>query len=57
MSRRHRVRTMHQDKLVDIVKDAGIEIAEHQKYLRFEICANDEEGEEVEAPSVRFSLS
>ena len=48
---------MHQDKLVDIVKDAGIEIAEHQKYLRFEICANDEEGEEVEAPSVRFSLS
>ena len=44
------------DKLIDIVKDAGIIVAPTQKYLRFEICANDEEGEEVEAPSVRFTV-
>jgi hypothetical protein len=29
------------DKLIDIVKDAGIIVAPKQKYLRFEICAND----------------
>jgi hypothetical protein len=45
-----------QDKLIDIIKASGIEIAPNQKYVRFEVCANDEEGEEVEAPSVRFSL-
>jgi len=45
-----------QDKLVDIIKEVGIEIAPNQKYLRFEICASGEDDEEVEAPSVRFSL-
>jgi len=44
--------------LLDIVKkDAKVEVGEHQRYLMLEICCNDEEGEEVEAPSVRFALS
>jgi hypothetical protein len=41
---------------LDIIKEAGIEIAPKQKYVRFEVCANDEEGEEVEPPTVRFSI-
>jgi ubiquitin-activating enzyme E1 len=45
-----------QEKMVDIIKGAGIEIAPRQKYVRFEVCANDEEGEEVEPPTVRFSV-
>ena len=45
-----------QDKLIDVIRDAGVSIDEHQKYLRFEVCASDEDGEEVDMPSVRFSL-
>lgn len=31
-------------------------LAPHVKALTFEICANDEEGEDVEVPYVRYTL-
>ena len=45
-----------QDKFIEVIRDAGVSIDENQKYLRFEVCASDEDGEEVDMPSVRFSL-
>ena len=43
--------------MADIVtKVAKVPVGEKQKYLMFEICASDEDGEEVEAPSVRLAL-
>ncbi|KAJ1471873.1 hypothetical protein T484DRAFT_1842444 [Baffinella frigidus] len=36
---------------------AKIEVPEGQRYLMFEVCSNDEEGEEVDAPSVRLRVN
>jgi hypothetical protein len=35
---------------------AKVEVKEGQRYLMFEVCANDEEGEEVDAPTVRLKV-
>merc|ERR1712054_348697 len=39
-----------------VVEISKTEILPKQKYLTFEICCNDEEGEDVECPYVRYKF-
>ena len=43
--------------MTDVVKKVSKRnIAPHERALVFEICCNDEEGEDVEVPYVRYTL-